>query len=255
MYNSEAAVILTEKNLVDLYIKTANISNGEVINHGSYSWAKNDYLDNYSKVFGINIPEENLNTVLKKLCWEIEKGYAPGKLLIGPTARPENIEEILPDYNFEVYYRQTGMAIELDTFDFKCDCDECNIRQVTDEQELGKWIVTVGQAFGQERNETIFKQFLSENDIKFYACYYEGQLVSTTMLFKKGSVASINQVGTLMEYRGKGYATLTVKKALKEAKKLGCTIGVLQASSMGKSIYKAMGFKEYSKISHWEYKI
>src|SRR5659263_60966 len=99
MYDTEYIRILSETNLSDMCVKAANISNGCVVSGKTYKWAKNDYLDWYCKIFDINIPPKNLDSEMRELCEKIKKRQVPKNLFIGPTTRPEGIEEILPAYN------------------------------------------------------------------------------------------------------------------------------------------------------------
>jgi predicted GNAT family acetyltransferase len=75
------------------------------------------------------------------------------------------------------------------------------------------------------------------------------------MLFINKEIAGVHLVGTLKEFRNKGIGTEITKKAFEYALSKGAKTGVLQASPMGKNMYKKIGFQEYSRISHWEYNI
>ena len=45
----------------------------------------------------------------------------------------------------------------------------------------------------------------------------------------------------------------TAKAAIKDAKKAGYYIGVLDASKLGESVYRKIGFKEYCRIKYYQW--
>ncbi|MCB2355277.1 GNAT family N-acetyltransferase [Clostridium estertheticum] len=183
----------------------------------------------------------------------IELEIAPKHLLINSYNQPIILEDYLKSLNFNMFYQQSGMAIDLDSFKFENNDKIGEIRTIKSPNELEEWILITEDAFKKKRNSHMYKMFLSENDIRFYGCYYKDKIVATLMLYIKDAIAGIHLVGTANEFRGKGFGTLITMTALRDAKDLGCEYGVLQASDMGKSVYNSIGFKEYCKIRHWEY--
>ena len=243
---------IIEKNLVNLYIKAANISCGEVVNQDYYSWAKNPYFEGYNNVFNMNIPKSMIKKEIMLLHKNIELEIAPKYLLINSYNQPIILEEYLKSLDFEMFYQQSGMAINLDLFRFENNNKIGKIKTVKDTNELEEWILITEDAFRKKRNSQMYELFLNESDIRFYGCYYKDKIVATLMLYIKDEIAGIHLVGTANEFRGKGFGTLITKTALKDAKGLGCKYGVLQASDMGRNVYNSIGFKEYCKIRHWE---
>lgn len=242
---------LIQDSLKSLWIKATTILGGDYFIGNYYSWTKNLFPDWYNRIFNIKIPKENFAEVINNLCKEIRSGLAPKLLLTGADSLPDNIEKVLSENNFKIFYKQTGMAIDLQKIDLNCTADFVGI--INNEELIDEWVSVANEAFGKKMDSKIFKLFSKEPDIKFYFCRSQSRIVATTVLYTKGDLAGINFVGTLNAYRGKGIATLLTKKALLDAKFSGCNIGVLQASDMGKRIYENIGFKEYGRISHWEY--
>ncbi len=218
-----------------------------------YSWASNPMNDWFDRVFDLNIPPENINKVLSDLIRNIENGSIPKYILTGSTSRPINIDRYLLDNNFVLFYEQSGMAINLDKITGFSN-NEYEIKVIESEADLYKWVEVVNKAFDINDNPELYLKLLNDNDITFYAGYACGKIVATTMLFKSSDIAGIHQVGTLKEYRGKGFGTALTRKSFYDAKLKGCTFGVLQASKMGKRVYSKVGFTEYCKVRHWEYK-
>lgn len=63
-----------------------------------------------------------------------------------------------------------------------------------------------------------------------------------TLSLNKG-VARIDDVGTLPEFQGKGYATHLMNDVLFTAKQLGADHCFLESSDSGLGIYKKLGFE------------
>ena len=70
-----------------------------------------------------------------------------------------------------------------------------------------------------------------------------------------GKTAVIYNVLTYREYRRQGIATKLLERLIEEAKKANVSFIELSASSMGKSVYEKLGFKEKQKSNHTEMKL
>ncbi len=244
---------IIERNYIDLCIKVSSLFNSNVMKTPYYCWAANPMNDWFNRVFDIDIPPENIDTVLADLVKNIENGSIPKYIITGSTSKPYNIDKYLLGSGFDLYYEQSGMAICLDKID-EFSNNEHELRVIDNEADLFKWVDAVNKAFDINDNPELYLKLLSDKDLIFYAGYDSGKIAATTLLFCSGDIAGIHQVGTLKEYRGKGFGTALTKKAFYDAKLKGCTFGVLQASEMGKRVYSKVGLTEYCKVRHWEYK-
>ena len=61
------------------------------------------------------------------------------------------------------------------------------------------------------------------------------------------SIARIDDVGTLPEFQGKGYASALMRYVLSEAKKLGARHCFLESSDSGLGVYQKLGFESLFK--------
>jgi GNAT superfamily N-acetyltransferase len=59
-------------------------------------------------------------------------------------------------------------------------------------------------------------------------------------------------VGTMPDARGRGVATGLMRQALLEARERGCETTSLQATAMGRPVYRRLGYRELGAIEMWE---
>jgi len=81
---------------------------------------------------------------------------------------------------------------------------------------------------------------------RFFAIVVDGEVVSYTDLYQDGTEAQVEDVGTLHEHRGRGYASAVVLAAIAEARKHGAEFVFLVAyyEDWPKELYRRLGFDE-----------
>jgi len=81
---------------------------------------------------------------------------------------------------------------------------------------------------------------------RHFAVELEGRVVSATDLFSDGRTAQVEEVATLPEFRGRGYASAVVQRAVDEALATGHDLVFLTADvdDWPKELYRRLGFDE-----------
>jgi ribosomal protein S18 acetylase RimI-like enzyme len=81
---------------------------------------------------------------------------------------------------------------------------------------------------------------------RFFGIPVDGEVVSYTDLYTNGADAQIEDLGTLPDHRGKGYATAVVLAALAHAHEAGADFVFLvaDAEDWPKELYRKLGFDE-----------
>jgi ribosomal protein S18 acetylase RimI-like enzyme len=92
-------------------------------------------------------------------------------------------------------------------------------------------------------------------EARFFAVKVDGEVVSYTDLYQDGPEAQVEDVGTLPEHRGRGYATAVVLAAIHAARERGAEFVFLVADreDWPKELYGRLGFDElgyYVKLVH-----
>ena len=73
-------------------------------------------------------------------------------------------------------------------------------------------------------------------------------MVATSMLYLANGLAGIYCVTTLAAERGRGLGAHLTAEALRAAGRLGYGVGVLQASTAGRSVYLGLGFRDVGSV-------
>jgi ribosomal protein S18 acetylase RimI-like enzyme len=81
---------------------------------------------------------------------------------------------------------------------------------------------------------------------RFFGVPVDGEVVSYADLYVDGADAQVEDVGTLPEHRGKGYATAVILEAIEQARVSGADFVFLvaDAEDWPKELYRKLGFDE-----------
>lgn len=168
----------------------------------------------------------------------------------------ENINNLLLSNGFKLKNTSYAMVIsDLNAKDINYNLPE-NIEIIrSDVKDIAKDIKAVFvEAFNYlasdyDRKFGFLDQFKSDKKdqhIKSFVLYENGQAASTASYYAYDKF-SIENVGTIMAARGKGYAKLMLKILLTEAKNLGYNEACLVSSEAALTVYQKVGFEALKK--------
>jgi hypothetical protein len=252
----EALVGAIEKNLYDVYFAFAQKRVRHV--EADVSWVNSSPAAWPSYVFRTDFPEEQAGQRVQEVIQQMERGEAPPMWMIGPSAHPEYMNEIICKHGFTEMGCALGMAVHLAEM-----CDDFSmpvgleIVRVDDPKTLYAWVTTfvTGMFEGSEADAKEFYELVTElelpADARFYLGIYEGQPAATSMLFPSSGIAGVYHVTCLPAYRNKGIGRQITLAPLLDAREKGYRVAILQSSFLGEVIYKKIGFKEYCKIHEY----
>ena len=199
--------------------------------------------------------EETLNHFRSKnspqLFWWVEPGQQPVDLGVRLIAHGLIYSEGGP-----------GMAVDLLTLNEQSASPSgLTIEIVSDDDALAQWIQPLFFGFGgrngfggrDERN-ALFELFAGlgfDLPLRSYLGRLDGKPMAVSLLFLGAGVAGIYCVATVPEARRKGLGRALTLAPLLEACAMGYRIGILQASSMGESVYRGLGFQKHGRLSNY----
>jgi len=125
---------------------------------------------------------------------------------------------------------------------------------VEGEESLRKWIhiASIGFRVPSEFEDTWYEFFAEAacaSPFRTYLGLLDGNPVATSQLFTSAGVAGIYNVTCLPEARRQGVGTAVVLVPLLAAREMGYRVAILQASSMGYTVYRRLGFQDFGKLS------
>ena len=246
---SESINYYIEKNLDDFYTKSSEHLNYISRIDENVSWVLAKNADWPDCIFKANFENLNIKKEISKVKKLIQEGKAPNGWTVGPLTKPKKLGKFLEKSGFSNVYQQAGMAVKLkDVVNRNLNENELIVVKVDSEEELTEWSETVSKVFNLRLDFDFLKFLLLQEEARLYLGKFEGNPVSTLMLYLSSGVAGLHAVSTLPEYRGNGFGLSISRIALIDAFDLNYYIGVLQASALGERVYRKLGFQKYCHI-------
>ncbi len=100
-------------------------------------------------------------------------------------------------------------------------------------------------AFSSEEVEAIYgrPERALEPNVAIFVAYVDGEPISTAMSLQTAGVGGVYWVGTREARRGKGFAGACTRAAVNASFRAGAQVVTLQATRMGESLYRRLGFR------------
>jgi ribosomal protein S18 acetylase RimI-like enzyme len=122
---------------------------------------------------------------------------------------------------------------------------DLDIRRVSSAEELVHFQEIVEKSYSLPVGSGPFvvtERILNLPDTDLFVGYADNQPACTSMLIKTGPVAGIYWVATIDRFRNHGFGKAITVESLVAGRNRGCTFASLQASVMGKPVYRRIGF-------------
>jgi hypothetical protein len=170
----------------------------------------------------------------------------PFCVVIQETLLDTKIESVLKEKSFTSEEMSAAMIFDL-TQEIQWDKNDKIIIQRIDGNTLEKWAIPVKEAF--EASTEIMNQYRlchekNKNKSHFYhfSLFENNVPVASVTLSVNNTLARVDDGGTLINYRRKGYLTLLLYHALETAKELGAEYCFTDAAEQGQAVCQKMGF-------------
>ncbi len=221
-------------------------------------------LDDDATLYMTGVPVADLNIVyIKKQPKSLDENLSSAKLFYDQ----ENLEfiVIIPEefcitennniFEAAGYFptdKTVAMVFDLQNTINTTELSDGTIIKASDDK-LNDWMTPL-IAFSATAGELIVKYAETHKlaqsrkaKLHHFSLYKQEKPIASITLSLHDNIARIDDVATLPEFQGKGYATHLMTYALQKAKKLGATHCFLESSESGLSIYQKLGFETLFK--------
>jgi ribosomal protein S18 acetylase RimI-like enzyme len=117
------------------------------------------------------------------------------------------------------------------------------------DDRLNEWMIPLIGAFESTFEicslyATIHESALKRNiNLRHFSLYKQDKPIASITLSLNNDIARIDDVGTVPEFQGQGYATHLMHYVLSEAQRLGAHLCFLESSASGFGVYQKLGFE------------
>jgi ribosomal protein S18 acetylase RimI-like enzyme len=128
-----------------------------------------------------------------------------------------------------------------------------NIKQIDTEEEAYQFANIATESFKYHVDGTIVINLLNKPErIRLFLYHENNECLGCGLLFfDTNNNAGLHMIGTLPQGRGKGIANKITRKLLEQAQLQQVKVCVLNASTMGQSIYEKLGFRPTEKLNSY----
>jgi GNAT superfamily N-acetyltransferase len=253
-------ILAIEENGADFLMALGRAADAEERDDGRVRWAiGNSPIDYHNCVVHADLTEEEADREITASLERMQAHGVPGSWHVGPSMRPPDLGERLVAHGFEYGGDDIGMAVDLSGLPEGVPVPEgFVIERVRDEEGLAGWVEALGSGFGAGPVEAewageMYRRLGFEGSWRHYVGLLAGEPVATSTAFFGAGVAGVYFVCTVERARRQGIGAAITLAALRRARDLGYSVGVLGSSEMGYPVYRRLGFEEYCRIGLYEW--
>lgn len=249
-----------ETNLFAYYTLFSGLPGAEMHDDGDLLWFETGVAEHtFNGVLRTRTKPEKLPQAIERVLTHFQQRRLPFHWHVGPSSQPTGFGELLEAQGIRHVEDEPVMAVDLLALNEDLQvASNLAIHPVTNNELVHHWT----QVWGCGAPEEVVKHWFTvysglpfgpQQALRLYLGAVDEKPVATVALLFAASVASINWVVTIPEYRHRGIGAAMTLNAAREARSAGYRIAVLTASPMGINIYRRLGFKEYCQVSTYEW--
>ena len=253
-----------EENGAEVLMALGRAAGAEEHHDGRIRWViGNSPIDYHNCVVHADLTQEEADQEIKASLERMRALGVPDSWHVGPSMCPSDLGVRLVAHGFEYGGDDIGMAVDLSELPEELTVPPAFVvERVCEETGLAAWVEALGSGFGEGPVEAewigeMYRRLGLDDEGPWlhYLGLLESEPVATaTLFFGAGGVAGIYFVCTVERARGRGIGAGITLAALREARDLGHTVGVLGSSEMGYPVNHGLGFEEHCRVGLYEWR-
>ena len=127
------------------------------------------------------------------------------------------------------------------------------LAQVTHPDQLETVALATADGFGAPIEFTRHMapaSMIDDSSMQWFVGHVGGEPAACGQLFLTGDVAGVYTIAVCTPFRRRGIGEAITRAVLLAGRDRGATIGILQSSDMGRSVYERMGFETFTQYTH-----
>ncbi|HUW07186.1 MAG TPA: GNAT family N-acetyltransferase [Williamwhitmania sp.] len=155
---------------------------------------------------------------------------------------------LLEDAGLVQVFSQKGMAIQLNDAQLQ---EPSNIEfiQVKTQVDAARFAMVASASFGYWVAPMMIGSLVGQSSVVMLLGLVDGSETCCGLAFFDSSGhAGLHMIGTMPEYRGRGFARIITQRLMAECQQREVSLCVLHASPAGAIVYERLGFETYGKI-------
>jgi GNAT superfamily N-acetyltransferase len=184
----------------------------------------------------------------------------PALWWVGPTTQPADLGQRLAAHGLSPAGQQPIMAIDLTTLPDESPPLDFTIAAVDDEATLRSWCDIISACFDMPKtgNDGFFeieaRLGVAANPARYRLIgYHNGVPVATACMVPGAGVGGIYTIAVLEQARQHGFGAAITLAVAHEARRQGYRVATLQATAMGRPVYRRLGFHEVATFDCYLY--
>jgi GNAT superfamily N-acetyltransferase len=246
------ACLTVERDLAAAWWLLAEAGGHELHDEPELRWFHTGLRDPHlNPVLATHLPPGEADAVIDRMITELTGRGAPFMWWVTPSSRPDDLAARLASRGFVADDPWPGMTLDVNAMRQPPAVPGLAIRRVMTDADLETYvrifapILSPSPAFtallvdasrrigyGEEAPEVHFVGVL------------DGEPVATVSLITAGGAAGIYNVTTVEHARGRGIGAVMTAAAVEAGRLRGMATAALQASTMGRSVYESLGFRQ-----------
>jgi GNAT superfamily N-acetyltransferase len=205
----------------------------------------------FNGVHNAQLPEAAVDSAVSLVQSVANRRGVPAMWWVGPNSRPADLGARLEQHGLALARTMIGMAVDLEALDQGATVADLGIERVRgpEMQRLWAHVLAEGSGWGETAARALADLEPTRVDADCtakprYIGFLSGRAVATSALVPAAGLAGVYAIATLPEARARGIGAAMTAYPLIEARTQGYRVGVLQATAMGHSVYRRLGFRD-----------